>query len=53
LPNAGCHDQLGLYRQVNIHPANMPQVIYLRKGPRIPLHPKRSVYGWRGMREER
>jgi hypothetical protein len=24
LPGAGCHDQLGLYRQVNIHLFNMP-----------------------------
>ena len=38
---------------VNAHPRNMPQRFYLRKGPRITLHPKRSVYGWRVMREER
>jgi hypothetical protein len=59
LPGAGCHDQLGLYRQVNIHLINMPQVFYLRqvfymrKGRRIPLHPKRSVYGWSILRKER
>jgi hypothetical protein len=47
---ASCQDQFGLYRQVNIHLINMPQVFYLRqvfymrKGQRIPLHPKRSVY---------
>jgi len=52
-------DQLGLYRQVNIHLVNMPQVFYLRqvfyirKGRRIPLHPKRSVYGWSILRKER
>jgi len=44
-------DQFGLYRQMNIHLFNMPQVLYMRqvfymrKGRRIPLHPKRSVYG--------
>jgi hypothetical protein len=53
------NDQFSLYRQVNIHLLNMSQVcnmrqtFYLRKGRRIPLHPKRRVYGWRGMREER
>src|SRR5215472_6105825 len=52
-------DQLGLYRQVNIHLLNMPQVFYLRqvfymrKGRRIPLHPKRSVCGWSILRKER
>src|SRR5215475_9007828 len=59
LPGAGCHDQLSLYRQVNNHLANMPQVFYMRqvfymqKGRRIPLHPKRSVYGWGLLRKER
>src|SRR5215475_6834212 len=59
LPGAGCYDQLGLYRQVNIHPLSMPQVFYMgqvfymRKGRRIPLHPKRSVYGWSILRQER
>jgi hypothetical protein len=37
---------------VNAHPLNMPQLCYLRKGSRIPLHPKRSVYGWSILREE-
>ena len=52
-------DQLGLYRQVNIHLVNMPQVFYMRqvfyirKGRRIPLHPKPSVYGWSILRKER
>src|SRR5262249_1260618 len=52
-------DQFRLYRQVNIHLLNMPQVFYLRqacylrKGRRIPLHPKRSVYGWSILRKER
>src|SRR6516165_3470176 len=56
---ASCQDQFSLYRQVNIHPANMPQVFYLRqvfymrKGRRIPLHRKRSVYGWSILRKER
>jgi hypothetical protein len=30
----------------------VPQLIYLGKGARIPLHPKRSVYGWSILREE-
>src|SRR5262245_49608618 len=59
------HDQFGLYRQVNIHLLNMShvfymtkvfymkQVFYMRKGRRIPLHPKRSVYGWSILRKER
>jgi hypothetical protein len=53
------HAQFGLYRQVNIHPHNMPQVLYMRqmcymrKGRRIHLHPKRSVYGWSILRKER
>src|SRR5262249_41676941 len=52
-------DQFSLYRQVNTHLHNMPrvlwlrQVFYLRKGRRIPLHPKRSVYGWSILRKER
>src|SRR5215471_16112658 len=56
---ASCQDQFSLYRQVNIHLFNMPQVFYLRqvfytrKGRRIPLHPKRSVYGWSILRKER
>src|SRR6516225_7505742 len=56
---ASCQDQFSLYRQVNIHLLNMPQVFYLRqvfymrKGRRIPLHPKRSVYGWSIQRKER
>src|SRR5215468_10277573 len=45
-------DQFRLYRQVNTHLSNMPQVFYLRKGPRIPLHPKRSVSGWSILREK-
>jgi hypothetical protein len=59
LLSARGHNQLGLYRQVNIHPNNMPQVFYMRqafymrKWRRIPLPPKRSVYGGRGMRKER
>src|SRR5512145_1079758 len=59
LPGAICQDQFGLYRQVNIHRHNMPQVsyarqaFYMRKGRRIPLHPKRSVYGWSILRKER
>src|SRR5262252_9440046 len=54
-----CQDQFSLYRQVNIHLLNMPQVFYvrqvfyMRKGRRIPLHPKRSVYGWSILRKER
>src|SRR5262252_6975416 len=56
---ASCQDQFSLYRQVNIHLLNMPQVFYvrqvfyMRKGRRIPLHPKRSVYGWSILRKER
>jgi hypothetical protein len=44
---------------VNTHRHNMPQVFYMRqafymrKGRRIPLHPKRSVYGWSILRKER
>jgi hypothetical protein len=38
---------------VNIHLTNMPQLFHLRKGPRIPLHPKQSVYGWSILREEK
>jgi hypothetical protein len=53
LPGASGHDQLRLYRQVNSHPRNMPQLFYLRKGRRIPLYPKRSVYGCSILREER
>ena len=53
LPGLGADNQFGLYQQVNIHRINMPQVFYMRKGPRIPLHPKRSVYGWSILREER
>src|SRR6266511_3235429 len=45
MPGARGHDQLRLYRQVNSHPHNMPQLFYLRKGRRIPVYPKRSVYG--------
>src|SRR5215468_6042324 len=56
---ASCQDQFSLYRQVNIHLLNMPQVFYLRqvfymrKGRRIPLHQKRSVYEWSMPRKER
>src|SRR5215468_9426519 len=56
---ASCQDQFRLYRQVNIHLLNMPQVFYLRqvfymrKGRRIPLHQKRSVYEWSMPRKER
>src|SRR6266498_2228642 len=32
MPGARGHDQLRLYRQVNSHPHNMPQLFYLRKG---------------------
>ena|SRR5262245_11965092 len=52
-------DQFRLYRKMNIHLLNMPQVFYMgqvfytRKGRRIPLHPKRSVYGWSILRKER
>jgi hypothetical protein len=52
-------DQFGLHRQVNTHLVNMPQVFYvrqafyMRKGQRIPLHPKRRVYGWSILRKER
>jgi hypothetical protein len=52
-------DQFGLYRQVNTHPHNMPQVFhlrqvfYLRKGQRILRRPKRSVYGWSILHKER
>ena len=59
LRGAGGQDQFGLYREVNTHPLNMPQVFYvrqvfyMRKGRRIPLHPKRSVYGWSILRKER
>jgi hypothetical protein len=53
LPGLGVDNQFSLYRQVNIHWINMPQVFHMRKGPRIPLHPKRSVYGWSILREER
>ena len=59
LCSARGHNQLGLYRQVNTHPHNMPQVFYMRqafymrKERRIPLHPKRSVYGWSILRKER
>lgn len=53
LPGLGADNQFGLYRQVNIHPANMPQVLHMRKVPRIPLHSKRGVYGWSILREER
>src|SRR5262249_26728843 len=59
LGGAGCQDQFRLYRQVNIHPVNLPQVFYMRqvfhlqKGQRIPLHPKRSVYGRSILRKER
>jgi len=43
---------------MNIHLFNAPQVFYLRqvffmrKERRIPLHSKRSVYGWSGMRKK-
>jgi hypothetical protein len=56
---ASCQDQFSLYRQVNIHLLNMPQVFYLRqvfymrKGRRILRHQKRSVYGWSILRKER
>src|SRR5215468_4437826 len=53
LPGLSANNKFGLYRQVNIHLTNMPQVFHLRKGLRIPLHPKRSVYGWSILREER
>src|SRR5215475_10353541 len=52
LPGGSGHDQFRLYREVNTHLHNMPQVFYvrqafyMRKGRRIPLRPKRSVYGW-------
>src|SRR5262244_2069169 len=42
LASGSGQDQFGLYRQVNIHLLNMPQLYYWRKGRRIPLHPKRS-----------
>jgi hypothetical protein len=56
---ARCQDQFRLNREVNTHPLKMPQVFhlrqvfYIRKGRRIPLHPKRSVYGWSILRKER
>ncbi len=53
LPGLGADNEFGLYRQVNIHLIDMPQLFHLRKGTRIPLHPKRSVYGWSILREER
>jgi hypothetical protein len=53
LPGLNANNKFGLYRQVNIHLINMPQVFQLRKGPRIQRHPKRSVYGWGILREER
>jgi hypothetical protein len=58
LRSASRQDQFRLYRQVNTHLFNMPQVCYVkqvfysRKGLRIPLHPKRSVYGWSILRKE-
>jgi hypothetical protein len=59
LRGASGQDQFRLYREVKIHLFNMPQVFYvrqvfyMRKGRRIPLHPKRSVYGWSILRKER
>ena len=53
LAGASGQEQFRLYRQVNTPPRNMPQLFYLRKGSRIPLHPKRSVYEWSILREER
>src|SRR5262249_19607205 len=56
---ASCQDQFSLYRQVNVHLLNMPQVFYLRqvfymrKGWRIPPHTKESVYGWRNKRKKK
>src|SRR5215813_1353889 len=48
-----CHYPLSNTFAEGVQLFYMRQVFYMRKGRRIPLHPKRSVYGWSILRKER